>query len=478
MCFALHFIYKHFLSIIITFKYQNLFLFDNKIYELVVLFPLSFKMPVPLPDELLEELTCSSCGDLISLGPVTKTPLGYQCGRCPNEHGEKNFLYETLARGYLFPCKYRNSGCNSWLPFGIKMKTHEVSCDRKPYVCPIVPLERCDWQGKFDEIEEHFKKAHNEFLLEDLKVEVNLQGTTENRYAYFFNKKSLFLIDLIHYEGKGLSVELMKVLTDEKDVTFGDKYEIILHSHHNGGKISFARNISNYVLNSNFLKVANDLLESSLLSYVGRYDNKVIINFEVELPKTILKSQESVVDISANNYVFYPCKNRIYGCGYMNYYPETQNHESVCKIYECPLKSQKCEWKGLMDRLENHCLKNHDVAINTLVVNLRDVTPNGKNTFFFLLKSMTHGLFRVCIKLESYEGMDTLMHTVVQCVGEKEDAKNYIFGVKLQDGVVTNRKSFACGSLTSDEDAFEYCAHFYYDRLKDSVANFTVRQRY
>lgn len=436
------------------------------------------RMPVPLPIELTEDLTCSSCSHLISVGPVTKTSSGYQCGRCPGDNGEKNFLYETLARGFLFPCKYKNVGCDVWLPFGIKMKAHEISCGRKPYICPTVPLEQCEWQGQFEEIEEHFRNSHGELVLEELKVEVNLKGKTENRYVYFCEGRALFLVDLIYYEGKGLSVELMRVLTDEKDVTFGDKYEIVLNSHHNGGKITFARNISNYVLNSNFLKVANDLIDSSLLNYVGRYDDKVTINFELETPKVpSLTSQESIVDISVNNYVFYPCKNRVYGCGYMNYYPETQKHESTCVTYECPLKSQKCEWRGLMERLESHCLKNHEVAINTLVVDLKQITPNGKNTFFFLLKSMTYGLFRVCIRLESYEGIDTLMHTVVQYIGESEEAKNCIFDIKFHDSSVTNKKSFACGCLTTDDEAFEYCAHFYYDRLKESKASFTVRKR-
>lgn len=304
-----------------------------------------------------------------------------------------------------------------------------------------------------------------------------MKGKTESRFAWFGDQKALFLVDLIHYESTGLSVELMKVLMDEKDASYGDKYEIVLHSHHNGGKITFARNVSNYVLNSNFLKVANELLDSSLLNYLGRYDNKITINFELQPSTPTLTSQESIVDITINNYVFYPCKNRIYGCDYMNYYPETQKHETTCITYECPLKSQKCTWRGLLDRLENHCLKHHEVAINTLVVDLKEITPNGKNTFFFLLKSMVHGLFRVCIKLENYEAADTLMHTVVQFVGGKEDAKNYIFDVRLHDGCVSSKKSFSCGGFTCDESAFEYCAHFYYDRLKESKANFTVRRR-
>lgn len=433
-------------------------------------------MPVPLPDDLLEDLSCSLCGHPISIGPVTKTITGYQCGRCSNENDDRNFVYETLARGYLFPCKYKNSGCNSWLPFGQQMRAHEVACERKPFICPIVPLERCDWHGQFRDIEGHFKRAHSALVLETLKVEFDLKGAAEKRYAYFCDQGSVFLIDLVHYEGKGLSVELMQVLIDDKMAPFGGKYEVVLHTNHNGGKITFARNTSNYVLNSNFLKVAGDLLDSTLLNYVGRHDDKITINFELKPPETPKTSRDSVIDI--NNYVFYPCKNRIYGCDYMNYYPETQKHESDCVTYECPLKSQKCNWQGLIDRLENHCLKQHDVAVNTLVVDLKEITPNGKNTFFFLLKSMAYGLFRVCIKLENYEAMDTLMHTVVQCVGERDgDVNKYVFDVKLYDGCVTSKKSFVCGKFTSDDDAFEYCAHFYYDRLKASKANFTVKKR-
>lgn len=357
------------------------------------------------------------------------------------------------------------------------MKVHEATCGRRPYHCPIVPLEKCEWRGSFDEIAEHLSSSHGEFVLKELTVEVNLKGKTERRYACFCENGALYLIDLVNFEGKGLSVEVMRVLTDQKDVSYGDRYEIVLYSANDSGMVTFPRKISNYVLNSNFLRVANDLIDSNLLKYIGGEDQKLTIHFKVETPKVTLTHQESIVDVSVSNFVFLPCKNRAYGCNYMNYFPQTQKHEADCATYECPLKSQKCNWRGLMDRLEPHCLKDHEVATNTLVVDLKEIAPNGKHTFFFLLKSMVYGLFRVCIKIENYEPADTLMHTVVQCLNNTEEVGNYVFEVMLFDSAVSSKKCFTCGPYTSDEDAFEYCAHFYYDRLKESKANFTVRRR-
>lgn len=53
-----------------------------------------------------------------------------------------------------------------------------MSCERKPFVCPIVPLQKCEWQGQFNEIEGHFREAHSECVLEDLKVMMRYSNNT------------------------------------------------------------------------------------------------------------------------------------------------------------------------------------------------------------------------------------------------------------------------------------------------------------
>lgn len=114
----------------------------------------------------MQQLACSSCGLPISFGPVTRSSKGYQCGRCPNENAEQNLIYEALAVAskYLFPCKYKISGCDVLLPFGKPMEDHEATCPKILYKCPIAPRQECDWKGTFSTIEGHFKAIHSEIV--------------------------------------------------------------------------------------------------------------------------------------------------------------------------------------------------------------------------------------------------------------------------------------------------------------------------
>lgn len=97
-------------------------------------------MSVPLPKDLQVFFTCSKCGFFVSFGPVAKSLKGYHCGRCTKENDERRTTYEALARPYIFPCKYKNFGCDVFLPFGTEMKSHEMSCSKKPYKLKLPTL--------------------------------------------------------------------------------------------------------------------------------------------------------------------------------------------------------------------------------------------------------------------------------------------------------------------------------------------------
>lgn len=94
-------------------------------------------LPAQLSDEFEENLFCSSCGYPLSVGPITKTAKGYQCGRCPKEDTSEHLtIYESIARAYLFPCKYKMYGCHEILHFGMETTEHEDSCDKRAWHCP------------------------------------------------------------------------------------------------------------------------------------------------------------------------------------------------------------------------------------------------------------------------------------------------------------------------------------------------------
>lgn len=131
-------------------------------------------MSVPVPKDLQQLFTCSKCGFFISFGPVTNSLKGFQCGRCSKENDDHGIFYEYLTRTYIFPCKYKNSGCDVLMPFGTEMKNHEMLCSKIPHGLKLPALSLmcgkvttntlcvcknrmfgCNFIKHFDEVQQH-----------------------------------------------------------------------------------------------------------------------------------------------------------------------------------------------------------------------------------------------------------------------------------------------------------------------------------
>lgn len=425
-----------------------------------------------LQSSVLQELKCTKCSCYLSYGPVTPSSDGYLCGRCPGE--ESVTIYEALAQNCLFPCRYNQFGCQEVLPFGQQVKQHELICKNKPYFCPNVPLEHCEWQGPYSGMLEHFKERHPHLVLNPPLVELSLTGKTEIRYLYP-TMVGLYLVDLVYYEEKGLSVEVTAVGEGV------ERYNIVLRSSKQPGVLTLPRSVGYYTANSSFLKISQELIDTKMLQYLG--GDKITVDIELKRSPSVCNlckaavcccSLESVHNGmgEAGKYVFQACKHRSFGCTYMSYLPDVLSHEESCVLHDCPLKSEDCNWKGKLDEVSSHVSKQHQVFENQLALDFADLLKL-EEPKFYVLKS-THGLFRVCIKLEHDR---RLMYAAVQYLGDSSLADKCVFNVKFFTDGTTNRKSFVCAPLVPDDASFDYCAHFSYERLKDSKVIFTVRKK-
>lgn len=121
-------------------------------------------------DDILEQLKCSICEDYLSCAPVLlKTDGTSICGRCPapedEEESTHNKPYETLAQYVIFPCQYKKNGCRVKCRFAT-LKTHEITCDFRQYICPVMASGTCDWLGVRTDIYQHCQQEHPDKVLE------------------------------------------------------------------------------------------------------------------------------------------------------------------------------------------------------------------------------------------------------------------------------------------------------------------------
>lgn len=425
-------------------------------------------MSVPLPKEMEDHFTCSSCGFLISFGPVTKSSEGYQCGRCSNQDEEECNTYKTLASAYIFPCKYENSGCFATIAFGEKMKYHEMSCLAIPYMCPMAPRQDCKWKGMFHQMEKHFNAIHDAVVLENLKLEVNLEELTETRYVYFYTDSVFFFIDLSFDKDKGLMVEVMRVLRNEKVKTRIDQ-EYTVELCHRDNKLSFTRTISKYFLDSNTMITNNTVIDVTGLNCTDK--SSITMNVTLKLLTSSLTSGE------ITKKTIFVCKNRTYGCNYMSCFDSFQWHQTTCVVLKCPLENYKCDFLCLWNSMINHFKDKHNIKDEVpIVLKLDEILASEKTTIVYaVLKPVcNYSLCRVCIKLVNIGTADSSMYIAAQYFS-KPDRRDSNRQVLFKDSNGLESKiSVPFVPFTSEENVFKNSTHIYLEHLNLNGSTLTI----
>lgn len=151
--------------------------------------------------DTLNKLLCSNCGYVISYGPIHITTTGRQfCGRCsiPRQETEEKFVrnntFETLAKNLNFPCRNKERGCTVELNPEV-LQNHESMCPYSLHGCPKNTLDnQCDWVGRLEEIEEHYKEKHKELIVSHPYTEKPTIKKNYIKYMIFTYLNFVFLL--------------------------------------------------------------------------------------------------------------------------------------------------------------------------------------------------------------------------------------------------------------------------------------------
>lgn len=118
-----------------------------------------------LPQNIIPELKCSQCKEILSPPVYTKKNSENVCGKCTpatQKNMVRNILFEDFAKLFLFPCKYEEQGCKDKLKWEELLK-HETNCPtviKNLMACPSLPSGKCQWKGTPTQLLTHFKSEH------------------------------------------------------------------------------------------------------------------------------------------------------------------------------------------------------------------------------------------------------------------------------------------------------------------------------
>ncbi|KAK9889746.1 hypothetical protein WA026_007128 [Henosepilachna vigintioctopunctata] len=134
------------------------------------------------------ELKCLICNNCLCVPPILENSVfGTICGRwkcsiLAHTKGQNNrqTVYETLAKYLIFPCMYKNNGCETELKWG-DVEQHEEICTYKNFCCPLSMdhlctsnEEKCNWIGDTYELISHLEEYHpSRLFLDELKLNFN-----------------------------------------------------------------------------------------------------------------------------------------------------------------------------------------------------------------------------------------------------------------------------------------------------------------
>lgn len=172
---------------------------------------LTMSTMIEIPESMLVHLKCNACSEYLSVSPITLSGSHKICGRCTSDRGSKiiDQVYEGFAMYFLFPCRYRNTGCVEKHSLS-DMAHHESICAHKEKPCPERE-NNCGWVGKYTSLLTHYEEQHTDSIVQhpfafrpdvskdnntslimkmgELLLLVNIQFSKENgifKYEFYF----------------------------------------------------------------------------------------------------------------------------------------------------------------------------------------------------------------------------------------------------------------------------------------------------
>jgi hypothetical protein len=127
---------------------------------------------------VLKALQCPRCKEYM-VPPISFCENGHNiCSRCrgkvkrcfncqePYLRGT-NMTLEAIARQVLYPCIYKENGCQDSFPVNLILD-HQDNCRYSAFGCPIVLVgpKICPWKGSLSQMRDHLLNNHNNYIWE------------------------------------------------------------------------------------------------------------------------------------------------------------------------------------------------------------------------------------------------------------------------------------------------------------------------
>ncbi|KAG5873909.1 hypothetical protein JTB14_013467 [Gonioctena quinquepunctata] len=166
-----------------------------------------------IPDNIIENLICTSCNKVLSVDPVKVYPNGdMRCGRCSKKgDGGVLSLFNQLFDQFHFKCINKFDGCLERLTHS-QISKHEENCESKIYCCPICSTDFFTFL-----IVNHFKKKHPEAYIEVPEFIVNIEESDVEKTCLYRHEGLLFLI-FFKYEVMKKNIYVNTLLLGESDL--------------------------------------------------------------------------------------------------------------------------------------------------------------------------------------------------------------------------------------------------------------------
>lgn len=155
--------------------------------------------------EILEQLRCFECNNLLSHKPILLREDGKSiCGRCPTFENDgkvtRNKPFELLASTLTFPCRYEKAGCNKKISFE-QIENHEIDCEYRQISCPFLPVGSCNWRGSRSALLLHYDKEHREYVLpHPCSPKPNIRSKDDERNYLMMAFGFLFLVQVSYFQ--------------------------------------------------------------------------------------------------------------------------------------------------------------------------------------------------------------------------------------------------------------------------------------
>jgi len=125
------------------------------------------------------------------------------------------------------------------------------------------------------------------------------------------------------------------------------------------------------------------------------------------------------------------------GCPQTFSHTEKVEHEETCEFrpYCCPCPGASCKWQGNLTDVMSHLMKNHK-SITTLqgediVFLATDINLPGAVDWVMMQSCFGYHFMLVLEKQEKYDHGQQMFYAVVQLIGAKKEAENFMYRLEL-----------------------------------------------